>query len=110
MITQNLGQILKENAYPGRGIVIGKSEDRNIQVNTDAVVLVEFFEELVGAHRAVHKGYGLTALVVQKAVERPQGVVEIHTESRERRKLDVTALRSQCRVHIVAICRTLHKV
>ena len=25
MITQNLGKILKENAYPGRGIVIGKS-------------------------------------------------------------------------------------
>jgi len=27
MITQNLSQILKENAYPGRGIVIGKSDD-----------------------------------------------------------------------------------
>ena len=27
MITQNLGKILKENAYPGRGIVIGKSDD-----------------------------------------------------------------------------------
>ena len=27
MITQNLSQILKENAYPGRGIVIGKSKD-----------------------------------------------------------------------------------
>ena len=29
MITQNLGKILKENAYPGRGLVIGKSDDGN---------------------------------------------------------------------------------
>ena len=27
MITQNLSKILSENAYPGRGIVIGKSDD-----------------------------------------------------------------------------------
>ena len=27
MITQNLSKILTENAYPGRGIVIGKSDD-----------------------------------------------------------------------------------
>ena len=35
MITQNLGKILKENAYPGRGIVIGKSDDGKYAVTAD---------------------------------------------------------------------------